>query len=38
MEHLLVLGGRFVPTTVIRVHSKDKPWFDDPCRHAFGLK
>ena len=20
------------------VHSKDKPWFDDQCRHAFGLK
>ena len=23
---------------VIRVRNKDKPWFDDQCRHAFGLK
>ena len=30
--------GRYVPTKVIRVHNKDKPWFDDKCRHAFGLK
>ena len=22
----------------IRVRNKDKPWFDDLCRHAFGLK
>ena len=20
------------------MHNKDKPWFDDHCRHAFGLK
>ena len=20
------------------MHNKDKPWFDDQCRHAFGLK
>ena len=20
------------------MHNKDKPWFDDKCRHAFGLK
>ena len=26
------------PTKVIHVHNKDKPWFDDQCRHAFGLK
>ena len=19
------------------MHNKDKPWFDDQCRHAFGL-
>ena len=37
-EHLLLLVGRFVPTKVIRAHNKDKPWFDDQCRHAFGLK
>ena len=36
--HLLLLVGRFVPTKVIRVHNKDKPWFDDQRRHAFGLK
>ena len=23
---------------VIRVRNKDKPWFDDQCRHAFGHK
>ena len=23
---------------VIRVRNKDKPWFDDQCRHAFSLK
>ena len=27
-----------VPTKVIRVRNKDKPWFDDQCSHAFGLK
>ena len=32
-EHLFLLVGRFVPTKVIRVSNKDKPWFD-----AFGLK
>ena len=37
-EHLLQLVGRFVPTKIIRVCNKDKPWFDDQCRHAFGLK
>ena len=37
-EHLLLLVGRYVPTKVIRVCNKDKPWFDDQCRHAFGLK
>ena len=37
-EHLLLLIGRFVPTKVIRVRNKDTPWFDDQCRHAFGLK
>ena len=28
IEHLLLLVGRFVPTKVIHVHNKDKPWFD----------
>ena len=37
-EHLSLLVGRYVPTTVIHVRNKDKPWFDDQCRHAFGLK
>ena len=37
-EHLLLLVGRFVPTRIIRVRNKDKPWFDDQCRHAFSLK
>ena len=37
-EHLSLLVGRYVPTKVIRVHTKDKPWFNDQCRHAFGLK
>ena len=35
-EHLSLLVGRYVPTKVIRVRNKDKPWFDDQCRHAFG--
>ena len=37
-EHLLLLVGRFVPTKIIRVRNKYNPWFDDQCRHAFGLK
>ena len=37
-EHLLLLVGRFVPTKIIRVCNKDKPWFEDEWRHAFGLK
>ena len=37
-EHLSLLVGRYVPTNVIRVRNKDKPCFDDQCRHAFGLK
>ena len=34
----MLLVGRFVPSKIIRVRNKDKPWFDDQCRHAFGLK
>ena len=37
-EYLLPLVGHFVPTKIIRVRSKHKPWFDDQCKHAFGLK
>ena len=37
-EHLFMLVGRYVKTKVIRVHNNDKLWFDDKCRHAFGLK
>ena len=36
-EHLSLLVGR-LPTKVIRVHNKDKPWLDDQGRHAFRLK
>ena len=35
---LFLLVGCYVPTKVIRVCNKDKPWFDDQCRQAFGLK
>ena len=34
----MLLVGLFVPTKVIRVRNKDKPWFDDHCMHAFGIK
>ena len=37
-EHLSLLVGRYVPTKVFRVRNKYKPWFDDQCRDAFGLK
>ena len=37
-EHLSLLVGHYVPTKVIRMRNKDKPWFDKQCRHAFGLK
>ena len=37
-ELLSLLVSRYVPTKVIRVHNKDKSWFDDQCRHAFSLK
>ena len=37
-DHLSLLVGRYVPTKVIRVRNKDKPWFDDQCRRAFGFK
>ena len=37
-KHQSLLVGRYVPTKVIRVHNKDKPWFDHQFTHAFGLK
>ena len=37
-KHLSLLVGRYIPTKVICVHNKNKPWFDDQCRHAFDLK
>ena len=37
-EHLSLLVGRYVPTKIIRVRNKDKPWFDDLCRRALDLK
>ena len=36
--HLSLLVGRYVPTKIIRVRNKDKPWFDDLCRRAFDIK
>ena len=32
-----MLVGRYIPTKVIRVHNKEKPWFDDQCRLDFSL-
>ena len=37
-RHFTLLVERFVPTKVIRVRNKEKPWFNDDCRHAFDLK
>ena len=37
-KHLSLMVGRYVPTKVIRVRNKDKPWFDDQCRRPFSLK
>ena len=37
-EHLSILVGRYVPTKIIRVRNKDKPWFNDLCRRAFDLE
>ena len=37
-EHLSMLVGCYVKTKVINVRNKDKPWFDDQCRHAFSRK
>ena len=37
-ENLSMQVGRYVPTKVIRLRNKDKPWLDEQCRHDFGLK
>ena len=37
-KYLSLLVGRYVPTKVIHVRYKDKPWFDNQCRHVFCLK
>ena len=37
-EHLSLLVGRYIPTKIIHVRNKDKPWLDDQCRRAFDLK
>ena len=37
-EHLFLQIACYVPTKVIHVCNKVKPWFDDQCRHAFSLK
>ena len=37
-KHISLLVGRHAPSKIIRVHNKDKPWFDDQCRRAFDLK
>ena len=36
--HLSLLVERFVPTKVICVCNKDKPWFNDDCILAFDIK
>ena len=37
-DHLSLLVGHYLPTKVIRVHDRGKPWFDDQCCPAFGLQ
>ena len=37
-QHLSLLVVRYVPTKIISVRNKDKPWFDELCRRAFDLK
>ena len=36
--HLSLLVECFIKTTVIRVHNKDKPWFNNDCWHSFDLE
>ena len=33
-----LLVERFIPTKVIRMRNKDKPWFNDDCMLAFDIK
>ena len=37
-EQLSLLVGYIVPTKVLRVRNKNKPWFNDDCRNAFNIK
>ena len=37
-EQFPLLVGRFVATKIIRVRNKDKPEFNDDCRHVFDLQ
>ena len=37
-EHLSLLVVRYVPTMIIREHDKNKSWFNDQWRRAFGLQ
>ena len=36
--HLSLLVECLVPTKVIHVRNKDKPWFNDDCRLTFDIK
>ena len=37
-NHLSLLVARFVPTKLMRVCNKDKPWVNVACRRAFDFK
>ena len=37
-EHLSLLVGRYLPSKIMNVCNKDKPWLDDLGRRAFDLK
>ena len=37
-DGLASIVDRFVPSTVIRLRTRDDPWFDDECRAAYELK
>ena len=34
----ILLIGRYVPTKDIRMHNKDKPWFDCKCTIVFDIE
>ena len=33
-EHLSLVVGRYIPSKLIRVHNKYKPWINYQCMHA----